>query len=147
MLCFTPPMPQVNTLTLLSFDTPTVLCWSRQTSAVCFTCATWSLLLSSCKKSCCCMQLVVIKTFCCLPLLVSVFVYQSKLVKTSKSPVIVCSCLFLLSSLVAVFGVYYVYFSFSFGFFCVFHFFRCTITRNWKECYTKMSWICFPPKD
>ena len=141
MLCFTPPMPQVNTLTLLSFDTPTVLCWSRQTSAVCFTCATWSLLLSSCKKSCCCMQLVVIKTFCCLPLLVSVFVYQSKLVKTSKSPVIVCSCLFLLSSLVAVFGVYYVYFSFSFGFFCVFSLFsdaqsqgiEKNVTQKWVE--------------
>ena len=147
MLCFTFPMPQVNTLTLLSFDTLTVLCLSRQANAVCFACATWLLLLSPCKRSCCCMQLVVIKTFLLFACL-SLFLFIRANLQSKQITAIVCSCLFLLSSLVAVFGVYYVYFSFSFGFFLCFSLFLDAQTpRKWKEWYTKMSWICFPPKD
>ena len=102
MFCFTSPMPQVNTLTWLSFDTLTGLCLSRQANAVCFAWATWLLLSSSCKRSlcCCCTQLVLTKTFFFF-LLVSSF-FLSEQTYQSKQITCCCYCLLLLSSLVAI---------------------------------------------
>ena len=48
MLCFTTPMPQVNTLTLFNLAVIVALHWPCQADVVCFDCTT-QLLLSPCK--------------------------------------------------------------------------------------------------
>ena len=68
MLCFTTPMPQVNTLTLFNLAVIVALHWPCQADVVCFDCTTQSLLLSPRKgKSLlllhCCVQFVLVKSF------------------------------------------------------------------------------------